>query len=70
MRTFTYHFVSDLQRCDDLLTRDRRESIEKLLDAVISFQIVDQIPQRHPGTNEDGRTAKDFWIAMYCNGCR
>ena len=28
------------------------------------LEVVDEVPERHPGPDEDGRTAKDFRIAV------
>src|SRR5437667_11621390 len=52
------------QRRDGLLARDGWEVIEELVEAVAAFEVIDQVSQRHPCSNEYGRTPQDFWVAV------
>jgi hypothetical protein len=47
-----------------LLPRHGRELVEELIEAVASLEIVDQVPERDPGPDEDWGTPKDFGVAM------
>jgi hypothetical protein len=40
------------QRRDGLLTRHRRKRIEEFVEAVIAFEVIDQIPKGHTRPNE------------------
>ena len=58
-----------LQGGHHLFPRHRWERIEKLVDAVVSFEVVNQIPQWNSGTDEHGRPAQDVRIAVNDDGC-
>ena len=51
-----------------LRPRDGRERVEKLVERVIPFEIVDQVAKRHPGPDKHGRATQNVRIAMnrYC----
>jgi hypothetical protein len=51
-RTSGNGLVSRLQRGDHLLARHRRKRVDKLLDAVPPFEVVNQITERHSGALE------------------
>jgi hypothetical protein len=56
--------VGNFQSSDDLLARDSRKCVEELVEAVIPFEIVDEVPEWHTRANEDGSAAKNLRIAM------
>jgi hypothetical protein len=47
-----------------LLPRDRWKCVEKLIEAVSTFKIVEEIPQRHTRANENRSAAQDLWVAV------
>jgi len=64
MRTSTQGFVSRFQRRDRLLSRDTRKRIEKFLKTVVSFEVVDQVAERHARPEKHGRAAQNIRIAV------
>jgi hypothetical protein len=46
----------------DLLAPYSGEFVQKLVDAVTAFEIVDQRLHRHPGAYEDGGTTQDLGV--------
>ena len=57
--------MSGLQRGHGLSPRDRRKRIEKLVEAVVPFEVVNQVPERHASADEDRRPVEDIWIAVH-----
>ena len=62
-QTWLLHAANDPQRSrrlvkssDRLLPFDRRKVVEKLLQGIACFEVVDQILERHSGTGEYDRT--------------
>jgi hypothetical protein len=49
---------------DRLLSRNRWKRVKKLIEAMSSFEIVEEVPQRYTCANEYGSPAQYFWIAM------
>src|SRR5437868_15115982 len=47
-----------------LLARDAREIIEELVERVIPFEVIDQVPQRHPRADEDRCPPQYFRVAV------
>src|SRR5438034_1373695 len=47
-----------------LLARDAREIVEELVETVIPFEVIDQVPQRHPRADEDRCPPQNFRVAV------
>jgi len=47
--------VSSFKRGHNLLTRHAWKLVEKLVEGVSFFDVIDQVAQRHPGSYEDRR---------------
>src|SRR3954447_569621 len=47
-----------------LLARDAPEIVEELVETVIPFEVIDQVPQRRPRADENGRPAQNFRVAV------
>ncbi len=56
--------MSGLQSSDHLFARNRREGIEKFVEAVAAFQVIYEIPKRHASADEHGSAAQNAWIAV------
>ncbi len=52
-----------LESRDRLLSGDGGKGVEKLLEAVSGFEVVEQVLQRYAGTDEDRVAPEDFGIA-------
>jgi hypothetical protein len=55
--------VCRFQGRDCLFPGDAGKRIDKLVEAVVSFEVVDQIAERDARADEYGSTAEDFLIA-------
>ena len=64
MRKIAHGFVSRFQRRDRLLSRDTRKRVEKFLETVISFEVVDQIAKWNARPDKYGRAAQNIRIAV------
>ena len=64
MRKSTHGFVSRFQRRDRLLPGNARKRIEKLVETVVSFEIVDQVAERNARPDKHGRAAQNIRIAV------
>src|SRR5712692_10591406 len=64
MRTSAQGFVSCFQRRDRLLPGDTRKRIEKLFKTVVSFEVVDQVAERHARPDKHGRAPQNIRIAV------
>ena len=51
-----------------LVPRNRWKHIEELVEAVASFEVINQVAQRHSSVDKDRRPAQDVTIAVY-NEC-
>src|ERR1700737_4345694 len=47
------HKMSGFQSGDRLLARNGREGIEKLVQAVAPFEVVDEVPERYPSPDKN-----------------
>ena len=56
--------MSCLQGGNRLFARNRRKGVKKLIEAMSAFEVVDEIPQRHARTLENGRPAQNLRIAV------
>ena len=63
-RTGQNGIPSQIERGERLLLRDRRELIEKLVERLSSFQVVEQCLNRHPRAAEDRHAPRDFRVAV------
>ena len=64
MRKSTHRFVGRFQRRDRLLSGDTRERVEKLLETVVSFEVVDQVAERNTRPDKHGRAAQNVRITV------
>ena len=63
--------MSDFERGNCLLARDGRKCVQELLETVIPFQVVDQVPEWYSSADEHGRTAEDLRITVdHCKSTR
>ena len=53
-----------LKRGNNLLARNRGKGVHKFFNAVASFEVIDEIPERDPGALEYRCAAEDVWIAV------
>ena len=56
--------MSGLQSSNRLFARNRREGIEKFVEAVAAFQVVYEIPQRHASSHEHRSAPQNLRIAV------
>ena len=52
------------QSCQRLVPRNRWKRIEELVEAVASFEVINQVAQRHSSADKDRRPAQDVTIAV------
>lgn len=64
MRKSAHRLVSCFQRRDRLRSGDTRKRVEKLVEAVVSFEVVDQVPERNTRADKNGRAAQNFRVAV------
>jgi hypothetical protein len=57
--------VSGLQRGDGLLPGHGRKRVQKLVEAVVPLEIIDEVPERNPRPDEYRRTTEDVRIAVH-----
>src|SRR5271167_3964764 len=63
-RTARQRLMSRLQRRDNLLARDAWKIIEKLVKGVSFLDVIDQVAQRHPRSQEHRRAPENLRVAM------
>ena len=56
--------MSGLQSSDRLFAGNRREGIEKFVEAMAAFQIIDEIPKRYPRSDEHRGAAQNSGMAV------
>ncbi len=54
-----------LQSSDRLFAGNRREGIEKYVEAIAAFEVINEIPKWHASPNEHWSAAQNIWIAVY-----
>ena len=64
MRKIANGFVSRFQRRDRLLSGDTWKRVEKLVETVVSFEVVDQIAEWNARPDKHGRAAQNIRIAV------
>src|SRR5262249_49384772 len=64
MRTAGQCLMGSFQCRYGLLARDAREIVKEFVEAVTPFEIIDEVSQRHAGSNKHGRSAEDFRVAV------
>ena len=64
MRKSTHRVVGRFQRRDRLFSGDTRERVEKLVEAVVAFKVIDQIAERNTRSDKYGRAAQNIRIAV------
>ena len=50
---------------NDLFARDSGKSVEKILDGLTTFEVINQILQGNPRSDKNRCAAHDFGIRMY-----
>ena len=58
------HLLRQLQHGDGLIAAHRREILEKFIEGITGFEIIEQRLHRHTSADEDGRAAENLGIAM------
>ncbi len=53
------------QKSDDLLALYAREPLEKLLDRIASFQVIEKTLHRNASSSKNRLTAKNFRVLRY-----
>lgn len=62
------HFTGKFERRDGLLSADRWETVEKLVEGVAGFQVVVEGLHGNPRPYEYRCTTQNVWIAMNDRG--
>jgi len=63
-RNGRYRLSCDLERADRLVARNRRKRLEKVLQRVSGFEVIEQTLSRHTCANKYGRSSHDFGVGM------
>jgi hypothetical protein len=61
----TQDLMGGLQSSDRLFTGNRWEGIEKFVEAMAAFQIIDEVSKWHPRSDEHRSAAQYIGIAVY-----
>ena len=64
MRKSTQGLAGRFQRRQRLRLGDTRKRIEKLVEPVVSFEVVDQVTERNTGSDNHRRAAQNIRIAV------
>jgi hypothetical protein len=56
--------VSGFQRGNGLLSGDAGKRVEELVEAVVPFEIVNQVAEGDPRPDKHGSTAENLWVTV------
>jgi hypothetical protein len=64
MRAGKERFFRYLERLDCLLAAHGREIVEELVETVPSFEVIDEVLDRHARTHENWNASEYLWVRM------
>ena len=60
-----HRIVRCFKRGNRLLSGHAWEGVQELIEAMVPFQIVDQVPERHARPNENWRPTQNLGVAVH-----